>query len=172
VVVARALIDQLRARHHILAFLGGHSYSFVHRTFLEYFAPLTTTTSEIGGSSARSNSHICSASAWWTAARMKFWTLLSGMFPSENMAPCLDVLVSKGAVDLIIRCVAQLQDRKEAAETVEQCRQFLTHVARGRDAVEFDVDVLSGLAQLWRDDITRRTLTELGDSPISKHEQL
>jgi len=35
--VARLLIEQLRSRNFILCFLGGNSYGFVHRTFLEYF---------------------------------------------------------------------------------------------------------------------------------------
>ncbi|NER98708.1 MAG: NACHT domain-containing protein, partial [Symploca sp. SIO1B1] len=35
--VARLLIEQLRSRNFILCFLGGDSYGFVHRTFLEYF---------------------------------------------------------------------------------------------------------------------------------------
>jgi hypothetical protein len=35
--VARAVIDHLRRRNFILCFVGGAHYSFVHRTFLEYF---------------------------------------------------------------------------------------------------------------------------------------
>lgn len=35
--VARLLIEQLRSRNFILCFVGGDSYGFVHRTFLEYF---------------------------------------------------------------------------------------------------------------------------------------
>jgi hypothetical protein len=34
---ARSLIEQLRGRNFMLCFMGGHSYAFVHRTFLEYF---------------------------------------------------------------------------------------------------------------------------------------
>ncbi|CAK8722211.1 MAG: NACHT domain-containing protein [Candidatus Electronema aureum] len=34
---ANALVEQLRQRNFILCFLGGDSYGFVHRTFLEYF---------------------------------------------------------------------------------------------------------------------------------------
>ncbi|MCI5228141.1 MAG: hypothetical protein D3918_16195, partial [Candidatus Electrothrix sp. AX2] len=34
---SRALVDQLRQRNFILCYLGGDSYAFVHRTFLEYF---------------------------------------------------------------------------------------------------------------------------------------
>ncbi len=37
---ARALIEQLRERNFILCYLGGDSYAFVHRTFLEYFCAL------------------------------------------------------------------------------------------------------------------------------------
>ena len=35
--VARQVIDQLRKRDGILQWLGGTSYAFVHRSFLEYF---------------------------------------------------------------------------------------------------------------------------------------
>src|SRR6266404_850225 len=35
--LARKLVDQLRERNFILCYLGGDSYAFVHRTFLEYF---------------------------------------------------------------------------------------------------------------------------------------
>ena len=35
--VARALVEQLRARNFILCDLGANSYAFVHRTFLEFF---------------------------------------------------------------------------------------------------------------------------------------
>jgi hypothetical protein len=34
---ARALIEQLRGRNFMLCSVGGYSYAFVHRTFLEYF---------------------------------------------------------------------------------------------------------------------------------------
>ena len=34
---ARALIEQLRGRNFMLCSIGGRSYAFVHRTFLEYF---------------------------------------------------------------------------------------------------------------------------------------
>ena len=37
---ARALIGQLRGRNFMLCWLGGGSYAFVHRTFLEYFCAL------------------------------------------------------------------------------------------------------------------------------------
>ncbi len=37
-VVAHALVEQLRERNFILCYLGGDSYAFVHRTFLEFFA--------------------------------------------------------------------------------------------------------------------------------------
>ena len=35
--IARIMIGQLRTRNFILCDLGGDSYGFVHRTFLEYF---------------------------------------------------------------------------------------------------------------------------------------
>jgi energy-coupling factor transporter ATP-binding protein EcfA2 len=34
---ARSLIEQLQGRNFMLCFMGGRSYAFVHRTFLEYF---------------------------------------------------------------------------------------------------------------------------------------
>lgn len=37
IAIARGLIRQLRERNFILCFVGGNSYAFVHRTFLEYF---------------------------------------------------------------------------------------------------------------------------------------
>ena len=39
--LANALIDQLRGQHGILCYLGGASYAFAHRTFLEYFCALS-----------------------------------------------------------------------------------------------------------------------------------
>jgi len=36
-MIARIMIEELRTRNFILCFLGADSYSFVHRTFLEYF---------------------------------------------------------------------------------------------------------------------------------------
>src|SRR5271157_643788 len=36
-VVAHALVEQLRERNFILCYVGGDSYAFVHRTFLEFF---------------------------------------------------------------------------------------------------------------------------------------
>jgi energy-coupling factor transporter ATP-binding protein EcfA2 len=36
-MIARRMIEQLRTRNFILCYLGAESYSFVHRTFLEYF---------------------------------------------------------------------------------------------------------------------------------------
>ncbi|MDE5083328.1 MAG: NACHT domain-containing protein, partial [Trichodesmium sp. St18_bin1] len=37
IIVARALMEQLRSRNFILCFVGGGYYAFVHRTFLEFF---------------------------------------------------------------------------------------------------------------------------------------
>ena len=37
IIIARALLKELRNRNFILCFVGGGYYAFVHRTFLEYF---------------------------------------------------------------------------------------------------------------------------------------
>ena len=50
--VARALVDQLRQRNFILCYLGGDSYAFVHRTFLEFFCASTIVQQSSGNSSA------------------------------------------------------------------------------------------------------------------------
>ena len=93
--------------------------------------------------------------------------LLSGMIPSENMVPCLDVLVSSGATRLVVGCVEQLQDRKEAAEAVERCRYFLIERVWTTRAYPERTAALSGLTRLWTDDLTRQVLTELADSSIN-----
>jgi len=37
IIIARALVRELRTRNFILCFVGGEYYAFVHRTFLEFF---------------------------------------------------------------------------------------------------------------------------------------
>ena len=176
IVTARAIIDQLRARHYVISFLGGRSFAFVHRTFLEYFAAAHIqdlwNRREMSAEQLVELFHQRGQDSSWR----EVLCLLCGMLPSKHIAPCLNVLLSEppgirataetaqrdsndldnkcieriwlfDEFQLVGECVEQLQDRTEAAAVVERIRCLLVA------AVSADLfGRLQLLVRLWPND--------------------
>ena len=166
IVVTRALIAQLRERHYILSYLGGTSYSFVHRTFLEYFCAARY--NELWNDRELSEEQL--RALFRTRGQESSWEevllLLSGMISSRYIGPCLAELLDLSKPLLAGHCIRQLKDRNEAGPVLSRCRQMLTaSVQHGEDVAALDL-----LVEYWRDDDTRMVLTKLIESGSRPHE--
>jgi hypothetical protein len=124
-VVTEALIAQLRDRHGIVCYLGGTSYGFVHRTFLEYYVAKAIAEQwrrrVLDGASLTALFTVRAADPSWH----EVLCLVSGMLPSEFIAPALEVLAKANPM-LGAQCVQQLDTRADASVGVEAVRHALT----------------------------------------------
>ena len=159
-LVMQALITQLRERHHVICWLGGHSFAFVHRTFLEYYAALHVQQQFDAGRMSQAQL----VELFQERARHHDWRevllLLSAMLPSEVVYPCLEALAEaksglKGGVLLAALCLTQLHRRDEAAAAERLIRMVLEAALSAR---YIDDEHSRLLVQLWPDDRTRRLL--------------
>ncbi|NEQ69958.1 MAG: NACHT domain-containing protein [Symploca sp. SIO2D2] len=132
--VARLLIEQLRGRNFILCFLGGDSYGFVHRTFLEYFCAWeyvwqfkeTQTLSieelktEVFGKHWRDES-------WHEVLR-----LIAGMIDTRFTGQIIDYLISQDGegekfsnLFLAAECLAEVRNISGIATTADKLLELL-----------------------------------------------
>ena len=136
IVTARAIIDQLRSRHYIISFLGGQSFAFVHRTFLEYFC--ASHYQDLWMRRTMSQQQMLvelfrrrwQDSSWWEVLR-----LLSGMVPSEHIAPCLDALLTELVPDVQLLTAGWRQQHKAAS--VEEIDSVVTPYSAQLSRVSF-----------------------------------
>ena len=118
---ARALIEQLRGRNFMLCSVGGRSYAFVHRTFLEYFCALeigerfeTYQTLTIEQLKTEIFAH------WADESWHEVLCLLAGMIAPRFVAEVLAYLLKQpdpqqtcDAIFLAARCVGEVRKRNE-----------------------------------------------------------
>ncbi len=117
---ARALIEQLRGRNFMLSYVGGNSYAFVHRTFLEYFCAVEirerfhaqTLTSE------QLKTEIFGH--WADETWHEVLCLLAGMVAAPLVAEILEWLIAQADsgetsdhILLAARCVGEVRKRGE-----------------------------------------------------------
>jgi ABC-type cobalamin/Fe3+-siderophores transport system ATPase subunit len=129
---ARALIEQLRGRNFMLCSLGGRSYAFVHRTFLEYFCALeirlrfeqeqTLTLEQL---KTEVYGRHWADESWHEAL-----CLLAGMIAPRFVAEILDFLLQQQDpeqtcqhVFLAARCVGEVRKRGELGTVAASVRQ-------------------------------------------------
>ena len=162
-LVMQALITQLRERHHVICWLGGHSFAFVHRTFLEYYAALHVQQQWEAG--RMSQAQLVELFRQAREDDCEVLELLSGMLPSQRIYPCLETLLERRAhgfkLLLAARCLAQLQERDEAAAVERAIRQQL----EASSARHAGLRRIMILAQLWPDARTRGLLEEIVNRP-------
>lgn len=166
--VAAEILQQLHDHHGVLNFLGGTSYAFVHRAFLEFFCA----------------QHVASlVGRTWTVEELCAWfgrragqpewaetlTLLCGLIPSADAGPCLSVLADAGKLRLAARCIEQLRDRRDAGPHVDRVRHALLQMAFGARSPEIlDHEpafyACKLVVSLWHDDVTRDALIDVARS--------
>ena len=159
-LVMQALITQLRERHHVICWLGGQSFAFVHRTFLDYYAALHLQLQFDAGRTSQAQLVQLflqrAGGGWYDYGWVAVLQLLSAMLPPEVVYPCLEAL-AEDKQHLAARCLTQLQKRDEAAAAERVIRQQLEGAVR-QDRGSFYIEPL---AQLWPDDRTRTLLEEV-----------
>lgn len=169
--VAREVVKQLRRRHSVLQYLGGTSYSFVHRSFLEYF--YAAHYAELWKEHKLSAERL--QQLFRDHGRDDSWEqvlwLLCGMIDTEHIEPCIDLLLDMGAPHLAAGCIGQLLDRSKAADVDARCRLMVTEVVLTLQKSEMQGDLFHGpgvygpmdvLREYWRDEHTRFLLTAGG----------
>ncbi len=162
VAVARALIQHLRERSFILAFLGGDRFGFVHRTFLDYFCAWAI---------VKEFSRRLDREWLWTAVFEAHWrdeswhevlTLLCGMLEPEHASTMIRRLEAEGqATDqfanliLSLRCRAELRIGDAAADLDAAVWDRLTgSVVQGASDVlrlGLTLEAIARMARLWPD---------------------
>ena len=118
---ARALIEQLRGRNFMLSSVGGRSYAFVHRTFLEYFCAVeirerfqTDQTLTLEQLKVEIFGH------WADESWHEVLCLLAGMIAPRFVAQILEYLLEQPdpkqtchAIFLAARCLSEVRKRNE-----------------------------------------------------------
>ena len=106
--LAVAIIKQLHARNYILSFVGGASYAFLHRTFLEYFCAADI---KYRFAEERSLSLDALQQLFVDQAQSETWSevlrLLSAMLHPSVVAPCLRAMASEN-VRLTATCIEEV----------------------------------------------------------------
>jgi hypothetical protein len=134
---ARSLIDQLRGRNFMLCYMGGHSYAFVHRTFLEYFCAveirerfekertlsLEQLKEEIYGN-------------WDDETWHEVLCLLAGMISAKFSEQILQWLITRPDpstsfthIFIALRCLSEVRNRSAMAATEKLLHQMAKRVS-------------------------------------------
>ena len=138
---ARALIEQLRGRNFMLCSLGGRSYAFVHRTFLEYFCAVevrerfqTEQTLSLDQLKMDIFGH------WPDETWSEVLCLLAGMLAPHFVAKVLDWLLAQPDPDdtcrhvfLAARCVGEVRKRTDLQQSEHAVRD------RAKALMDFDL---------------------------------
>ena len=151
------IVERLHDHHGVLSFLGGSSYAFAHRAFLEYFCArrvFVFVDDREWGDEALQRWFIRRAlqPAWADVL-----SLVCGLVPSVVAGSCLSALLDMGHVMLAARCVEQLRDRAKAEPHVGRVWAALLERAlpvRGERG-EGTLAACDLAASLWHDDATR-----------------
>jgi len=166
---ARALIDQLRGRKFMLCSVGGRSYAFVHRTFLEYFCAVEIRErfqTEQSLSLDQLKTEIFGH--WADETWHEVLTLLAGMLAPKFLAEILEWLLAQPDPDdtchhifLAARCIGEVRRREELRAVEKQVFERVTALTRfdlSRESWEAEASVISirtraveMVAMIWRE---------------------
>ncbi|MGB7443406.1 MAG: NACHT domain-containing protein, partial [Coleofasciculaceae cyanobacterium] len=177
--VARLLIEQLRSRNFILCFLGGDTYGFVHRTFLEYFCA-----SEFverfgkrgleGGLTLEELKKEVFGKHWQDESWHEVLRLISGMIETKFAGEVIEYLMSQLGeeekfvnVFLAAECLNEVRNRHEIRQNVEKLLNYLKSLVEfgdikaAREAensneysqiIEIHTKAVAAIATTWHDD--------------------
>ena len=125
---ARALIEQLRGRNFMLCSVGGRSYAFVHRTFLEYFCAVEIRErfqTEQSLSLDQLKTEIFGH--WADETWHEVLSLLAGMLAPKFLGEILEWLLARPDPDevchhvfLAARCIGEMRRREELGDVEKQ----------------------------------------------------
>jgi len=160
--VARLLIEQLRSRNFILCFLGGNSYGFVHRTFLEYFCACEFVErfgkrGVEGGLTLEELKTEVFGKHWWDESWHEVLRLIVGMIDTSFAGEIIDYLMAlDGQVEKFINlflaaeCLSDVRNQSVIAPTATQLLKTLKALTYYADKIR--IQAVSAVATIWKDD--------------------
>ena len=180
---ARALIEQLRGRNFMLCSVGGRSYAFVHRTFLEYFCAVeirerfqTEQSLTLKQLKADVFGH------WQDETWHEVLCLLAGMLAPRFVGEILEWLIAQDDKEktcyhvlLAARCVGEVRKRLELGDVVETIQNRTMKLTRfnrndydllwadeARSIVQIGARAVMMVATVWRDLYATRAWLKTG----------
>ena len=157
--VARVLVENLRLRNFILCYLGGDYYSFVHRTFLEFFCAwefvwrfekertidLDYLKDEVFGRHWHDES-------WHEVLR-----LIAGMLDSKWVGEILDYLMGledKNKINLLLaaKCLVEVRNRTAISSLATKLLGILQGLLNEDLNSKIIGDVIKAIVIGWQDD--------------------
>ncbi|MFN6385251.1 MAG: NACHT domain-containing protein [Pseudanabaena sp.] len=174
--IARIMIGQLRTRNFILCDLGGDSYGFVHRTFLEYFCAweFVWQFKEEQTLTIEQLIHDVFGNHWQDESWHEVLRLISGMIEPRFVAVIIDFLLEQkvdksaflehdfwlkkeGLSNLLLAadCFIEVRNRILIAATSSKLLKALQREAEQEYPYEFNselaISLISNIASTWQD---------------------
>jgi hypothetical protein len=173
--IARIMIGQLRTRNFILCDLGGDSYGFVHRTFLEYFCAweFVWQFKEEQTLTIEQLIHDVFGKHWRDESWHEVLRLISGMIEPRFVADIIDFLLEQkvdrsaflegfrlkkeGLSNLLLAadCFVEVRNRSLIADTSSKLRETFQREAEQETSNMFNYElavmIISVIASTWQD---------------------
>jgi predicted NACHT family NTPase len=175
-MVARLIIKQLHTRNFILCDLGGDSYGFVHRTFLEYFCAweFVWQFKEEQTLTIEQLIHDVFGKHWQDESWHEVLRLISGMIEPRFVADIIDFLLEQkvdkseflderdrlkkeGLSNLLLAvdCFVEVRNRNLIAVTSSKLLKILQHEAEGKTSYKVNYElanrIINNIASIWQD---------------------
>ena len=158
--LARAVIDHLRTRNFILCFVGGAYYSFVHRTFLEYFcaSDFLWQFKEERSLEFESLKNEVFGVRWRDETWHEVLCLICGMLVPRLAGEIITFLLQvdggregDGAVLLAARCYSEVRNKAEiaaiATSLLERLQKVVERMPPGKKEVAAVLDLPEGTVE-------------------------
>jgi predicted NACHT family NTPase len=174
--IARIMIGQLRTRNFILCDLGGDSYGFVHRTFLEYFCAweFVWQFKESQTLTSEQLIHDVFGQHWQDESWHEVLRLISGMIEPRFVAEIIDFLLEQkvnrrafldeperlkkeGFSNLLLAadCFLEVRNRSLIAATSSKLLKTLQREAEQEYPYKFNAELasslISNIASTWQE---------------------
>ncbi len=174
--ITRIMIGQLRTRNFILCDLGGDSYGFVHRTFLEYFCAweFVWQFKEEQTLTIEQLINDVFGNHWQDESWHEVLRLISGMIEPRFVADIIDFLLEQkvdkseflderdrlkkeGLSNLLLAvdCFVEVRNRNLIAATSSKLLKILQHEAEGKTSYKVNYElanrIINNIASIWQD---------------------
>ena len=174
--IARIMIGQLRTRNFILCDLGGDSYGFVHRTFLEYFCAweFVWQFKESQTLTIEQLIQDVFGNHWQDESWHEVLRLISGMIEPRFVAEIIDFLLDQkidkstfldesnelkkeGLSNLLLaaECFVEVRNRNSIASTSSKLLKTLQREVEGQTPYRFNYEcadtIVNNIASTWQD---------------------
>ncbi|MEG3436261.1 NACHT domain-containing protein [Pannus brasiliensis CCIBt3594] len=168
------IIEQLRYRNFILCSLGGNSFAFVHRTFLEYFCACEfyerfKSRGLEGGMTLEELKNEVFGQHWQDSSWHEVLRLLIGMlsaeFPKEITEELIHYLIDRDGESakfanlfLAVDCFSEVRNRQVFAEISQSLLEHLkalwdeNKISSSITGFEIYPKAVSSIARTWQDD--------------------